>query len=223
MYIRVSTKQQDLYRQEQLGEQLIKKGEVDKIYREKASGKDTNRPVLQELLKFARSGDTIIVESISRLIRSMTDFFKLLQEFKTKGITFKSINEPFVNTDSNNPFSDVMALFMAKMAEIERDLIKERQKAGIERAKKEGKYKGRKKIVPDNGIFETLYKQWKNEKIKAKDFMKALGVKKDTFYRRVKEYEKQNNIMTIQEEKEYFTSLNQKVRKNKLEREKQAI
>jgi DNA invertase Pin-like site-specific DNA recombinase len=195
----VSTKQQDLYRQEQLGEQLIKKGEVDKIYREKASGKDTNRPVLQELLKFARQGDTIIVESISRLIRSMTDFFKLLQEFKAKEITFKSINEPFVNTDSNNPFSEPMALFMAKMAEIERNLIKERQKAGIERAKKEGKYKGRKKIVPDNEIFSTLYKKWKNKDIKTKDFMKAVGLKKVTFYTRVKEYEKANNIMTIQE------------------------
>ncbi|MFA5398027.1 MAG: hypothetical protein WC346_18590 [Methanogenium sp.] len=64
------------------------------------------------------------------------------------------------------------------------------QREGIERAKLEGKYKGRKKIIPDRENFSLLYKQWKDGKIKTKNFMQALGVKKDTFYRRVKEFER---------------------------------
>ena len=221
MYIRVSTQQQDLYRQEELSKQLIKNGQIDEVYSEKASAKDTERPVFKSLLSKCRKGDCITVESISRLCRSMTDFFNLIQEFKSREIIFKSIDEPYVNTDSNNPFGEVLGLFMAKMAEMERELIKKRQRAGIDKAKREGRYKGRKKIeIKNEKIFETLYKQWANREIKSKDFMIALGLKQKTFYRRIAEYKKQNNIIQTEKHLEkQMKELNKQVRENKQNRE----
>jgi DNA invertase Pin-like site-specific DNA recombinase len=83
----------------------------------------------------------------------------------------------------------------AGLYQFERECMLERQKEGIEIAKQKGSYKnvGRKKIKPNDILFETLYKHWKERKIKAKEFMEALNIKRNTFYRRVKEYEKIKN------------------------------
>jgi len=218
LYVRVSTQGQNTDRQEQLKTTY----KVDKVYIDKLSGKNTNRPQFQEMLKQLRKNDTVIVESYSRASRSTKDLLELVELLNSKEVNFISIKE---NLDTSTPAGRLMLTMFAGLYQFERECMLERQREGIEIAKKNGRYKevGRKKIAPNDKIFETLYKQWKNGQIKACEFMQALNLKRNTFYRRVKEYEKQNNIMTIQEEKEYFTSLNQKVRKNKLEREKQAI
>lgn len=180
-YVRVSTKEQNTARQEILMQQL----QVDKIYIDKISGKDTNRPQLQEMLSYVREGDTVIVESISRFARNTKDLLELVDLLTNKKVEFISKKE---NIDTSTPTGKFMLTVFGAVAQLERDYLKDRQKEGIAIAKTEGKYKGRKKIEPDKN-FEKVYNQWKNEEITAVKAMELLNLKRNTFYRRVKEYE----------------------------------
>lgn len=189
LYIRVSTKEQKTDRQEVLKDTY----KVDKVYIDKCSGKDTNRPQLKEMFKQLRKGDTVIVESYSRFSRSTKDLLNLVDKLNSLEVNFKSIKE---NLDTKTPQGRLMLTMFAGLYQFERECMLERQKEGIEIAKQKGNYKnvGRKKIEPNDKIFEMLYQQWKNNEIKSKDFMQALNLKSRTFYRRLKEYEENNNI-----------------------------
>lgn len=180
-YIRVSTKEQNTARQEVLMEQLG----VDKIYIDKLSGKDTKRPQLQDMLDYVREGDIVIVESISRFARNTKDLLELVELFNSKKVEFISKKE---NIDTSTPAGKFMLTVFGAVAQLERDYLKDRQKEGIEIAKAEGKYKGRKKIEIDN-VFKKAYEQWKSKEITATKMMEITGLKRNTFYRRVAEYE----------------------------------
>lgn len=180
-YIRVSTKEQNTARQEVLMQEL----QVEKLYIDKLSGKDTNRPQLKAMLEFAREGDVVIVESISRFARNTKDLLTLVEQLEKKGIKFISKKEAI---DTNTASGKFMLTVFGAMAELEREYILDRQAEGIAIAKAEGKYKGRQKIKVGSE-FENVYKQWKAGDITAKKAMELLSLKPNTFYRRVKEYE----------------------------------
>lgn len=184
LYIRVSTKEQNTARQEALRD----KYNIDAIFIDKCSGKDTKRPKLQEMFWHLREGDTVLVESYSRFSRSTKDLLDLVEKLNNKKVNFVSVKE---NLDTKTPQGRLMLTMFAGLYQFERECMLERQKEGIAIAKENNRYKtvGRKKIKPNDKIFETLYKQWKNKEIKAIDFMTALNIKKNTFYRRVKDYE----------------------------------
>lgn len=179
-YIRVSTADQNTARQEVIMQEL----NVDEVYIDKLSGKSTDRPELQNMIGFVRKGDTVIVESISRFARNTRDLLDLIEQLKAKGVDFVSKKE---NIDTNTPTGKFMLTVFGAVAELEREYTRQRQSEGIAIAKQNGVYKGRKKIVsPD---FEKAYKKWKAGEITAVKAMELLEMKKNTFYRRVAEYE----------------------------------
>ena len=181
-YIRVSTAEQNTARQEVLMEQLG----VDKIYIDRMSGKSKVRPQLKDMLTFVRVGDTVIVESISRFARNTRDLLELVDALTEKGVEFISKKE---NIDTTTPAGKFMLTVFAAVAELERGYILDRQKEGIAIAKSEGKYKGRRPAEVDEKLWNSLYLLWSEGKISAVEFMGKMGMKKSTFYRRVKNEE----------------------------------
>ncbi len=183
-YIRVSSKDQKEDRQVK-----ALQARVEKVYIDKLSGKDTNRPQLQELLSFVREGDMVYFESISRLARNTRDFLELMDIFQSKGVSVVCLKEPI---DTTTPAGRMMATVFASMYEMERENIRQRQKEGIEIAKEKGVTFGRPKqeITQE---FKQLYAKWKANEITARKFMKKVNMKPNTFYRRIKDYEKKRN------------------------------
>ena len=177
-YIRVSSQEQNTIRQEVLMRQL----EVEEVYVDKLSGKDTKRPELQRMIAFARKDDTVIVESISRFARNTKDLLTLIDLLTVKGVNFISKKE---NIDTTTPTGKFMLTVFGAVAELEREYILQRQREGINIAKAKGKYKGRKRI--NNGNFDVVYDRWQAKEITAVEAMKILNMKKSTFYRRVNE------------------------------------
>ena len=141
-YIRVSTIEQNEARQT---EALSSVG-VDKIFMDKASGKDTNRPQHKQMLEYIREGDIVYVTELSRLGRSTSDLLNIITQMKARGVSFQSLKEKI---DTDSPAGKLQLTMLAAIAEFERDMIHERQAEGIAIAKKEGKYKGRKPVAVD--------------------------------------------------------------------------
>lgn len=184
-YVRVSTIEQNEARQLE----GLKPYKIDKWFTEKVSGKDTNRPQLKVMLDFAREGDIIFVWDFSRLARSTMDLLQLIEEARKKGIHIRSIKESF---DTSTPTGRLMLTMMAAINEFERANMLERQREGIAIAKSKGAYKGRKKIVhPKN--WNEVYPLWKDREITGVEAMKRLGLKRNTFYTLIKEYEEGSN------------------------------
>lgn len=183
-YIRVSTKEQNTARQhaafEAAGIQL------DRIFEEKLSGKDTKRPALQAMLEYVRENDVVYIESISRLGRSMKDLLEIVDVLERKKVQLKSLKESVI--DTTTPQGKLIFSIFGALSEFERACIKERQKEGIEAAKAAGKYLGRPKIkMPKN--FPQAYENWKAGNATAAATWRALGLSKSIFYKFVKEYE----------------------------------
>lgn len=176
-YIRVSTQEQNTIRQEALMEALG----VDEIYMDKASGKNTERPQLKQMMKYVRKGDTVIVESISRFARNTRDLLELVEQLAEKHVEFISRKEAI---DTTTPTGKFMLTIFGAVAELEREYILQRQREGIEIAKTKGVYKGRKPIErPD---FQHIVSLWRKGEFTAVEAMKRLDMKPRTFYRRVK-------------------------------------
>lgn len=182
-YIRVSTEEQHTIRQEVLMKDLG----VEKVYIDKMSGKNADRPALKEMLGFVRDGDTIVTSEISRLARNTKDLLNIVSELEEKGVVFKSNKE---GIDTSTEMGKFMIMIFGAIAELERNYLLSRQKEGISIAKQQGKYKGRKKIEVKD--FEEIYSLWRDRKISSKRAMELLNLKPNTFYRRVQEYEEKN-------------------------------
>ena len=178
-YIRVSTAEQNTARQEVLMVQLG----VERMYIDKMSGKSADRPQLKSMLSFVRTGDTVIVESISRFARNTRDLLELVDTLTEKGVEFVSKKE---SIDTTTPAGKFMLTVFAAVAELERGYILDRQREGIAIAKSKGKYTGRKPVEVDEQLWDSLYELWSEGKITAVDFMDKMGMRKSTFYRRVK-------------------------------------
>ena len=117
---------------------------VDKLYTDKCSGKDTNRPALAQLLEYAREGDTVVVHSLDRLGRNLDDLRRTVAGLNDRGITVQFVKEGLTFVGDDSPMSKLLFNMLGAFAEFERNMIRERQREGIELAKKEGKYRGRK-------------------------------------------------------------------------------
>lgn len=182
-YIRVSTEEQNEERQRIA---LIEKGiDPEFLYIDKQSGKNTEREQLKALLSFARKGDTIITESISRIARNTKDLLNIVDQLSSKGIEFISLKE---SIDTSTPQGKFMLTVFAAMAELERENILERQREGIAIAKAAGVYQGRQKMDINRKEFEAAASLWRKGEITATEAMKRLNIKPNTFYRRVKEW-----------------------------------
>lgn len=182
-YCRVSTKEQNEARQIEAAKQLG----IDErfIYLDKASGKNTEREQLKKMLACLRSGDEVIVESISRLARSTKDLLQLTEEFEKMGVTFISQKE---NINTSTPQGKFMLTIFGAIAELERECILERQREGISIAKEQGKYKGKPKIKVENEAeFIEECRKWRAGEQTATATMNKFNMKRNTFYRRVEE------------------------------------
>ena len=181
-YVRVSTTEQKTERQEAALQELG----VEKVFIDKASGRTTDRPELKKLMEYVRDGDTVIVESISRFARSARDFLELMERLSDKETAFISRKE---SIDTSTPAGRFMMTVFAAVAELEREYLRDRQREGIEIAKKIGKYQGRKPGVYPG--FEYLLTKSKLGEITAAAAMRKLGMSKTTWYRKAKVYQLQ--------------------------------
>lgn len=178
-YIRVSTVEQNEARQRE----ALQAYHIDKWFTEKASGKDTNRPMLQEMLDYIREDDTVYVEEFSRLGRSTADLLAIVQQIEDSGAKFVSLKENF---DTQTPAGRLQMTMMAAIAEFERAMILERQREGIAIAKREGKYKGRKAVsVPNIGNY---YQKYMTRQATKTSIAQELGISRTTLDKLFREY-----------------------------------
>ena len=136
-YIRVSSVDQNTVRQ-------LEGIRLDRVFTDKASGKDTKRPQLEALLEFVREGDLVVCHSMDRLARNLDDLRKLVMGLTKRGIRVEFVKEALTFTGEDSPMATLLLNVMGSFAQFERELIKERQREGIAIAKKKGVYKGRK-------------------------------------------------------------------------------
>ena len=181
-YVRVSTVDQNEARQVE----ALKKYGIEKWYSEKVSGKDLNRPKLQEMLDFVREGDTIYIHDFSRISRSVKDLLSLIDLLEAKKVHLVSVKE---NLNTSTPAGRLMLTMIGAINEFERTNLLERQREGIAVAKKKGKYKGRKEVKIDN--FEQYYNKYLNREITKTQLAKELNISRPTLDKLIKEYKEE--------------------------------
>lgn len=180
-YTRVSTAGQSTLRQDV----LIQEHHVEKLFTEKVSGKDRNRPELRKMLDFVREGDAIVIESISRLARSTRDFLNILDELEKKQVALVSLKEKI---DTSTPTGRFLVSVLAALAQLEREQILIRQQEGITAQKSAGIYTGgRPRIDVNQKLFNSVVQRWESGEITAVQAMNELSLKKSTFYRLIKQ------------------------------------
>ena len=181
-YIRVSTIEQNTGRQ---FEGFAGKGiQLEKVFEEHISGKDRERPQLKAMLEYVREGDTVYIESYSRLARNTRDLLNIIHELEDKGVSVVSIKENF---DTSTPQGRLMITFMQGIAQFERDLIKERQAEGIAIAKAQGKFA--KPITPKPENWKELYEKYRTRQITATALAKELNISRSLLYKWFREEE----------------------------------
>ena len=198
-YARVSSKGQNLDRQ------LARAKEVnaDKVFTDKLSGKTTDRPGLKALMKYVREDDTVEVVSLDRLSRNYKDIQRLVQELKNKGVSLIVDDLPQTHTGNNlvDQFMlDMMINLMGFVAQNEREKIRERQRQGIEQAKKRGAYKGRPtKFSADSNdregrlVFESIKKDYQAGNYQSKaGLARKYGLSRQQLYRIIKRIDQNN-------------------------------
>lgn len=172
-YVRVSTLDQN--EQRQLEGQVL-----DRVFTDKASGRDTARPQLTELLRFVRDGDTVVVHSMDRLARNLDDLRALVQSLTRRGVRVEFLKEQLIFTGEDSPMANLMLSVMGAFAEFERSLIRERQREGIALAQQRGAYKGRKKTLTPERAAELVQRAGNGipKVILARDY----GISRETVY-----------------------------------------
>ena len=146
-YLRVSTVDQSLARQDIT--------DADKVFEEKLSGKDRNRPALQQMLEYIREGDLVKVWDISRLARDLMDLQQIIQDINDKGATITFITENLTfGPDQDNPMATMQLQMMGAFAQFERAVKKQRQLEGIAKAKDRGAFKGGKRMINRDRVRE---------------------------------------------------------------------
>ncbi len=160
--------------------------EVDRIFVDRASGKNTDRPKFQEMLNYVREGDRVIVHSMDRFARSLKDLVTEVDKLVKRGIAIQFVKENITFTAQSTPMDNLMLQLMGAFAQFEREIILERQKEGIKLASSQGKYKGRvHKLKPDQA--EALRQDWKEGKYPSKMALgQAFGISRQAVYRYLK-------------------------------------
>lgn len=180
-YVRVSTDEQNEDRQMI----ALQRYKVDKWFVEKVSASTLERPRLQAMIEFARSGDTVLVTDFSRLARNTADLLQLVNTLREKDVHVISISENF---DTTTATGRLMLTMLAAIHEFERNILLERQREGIEAAKEKGVYQGRKKILPPDN-FETFLQTIRDGSRSKTEVAAQLGVSRNTLNRFIREYE----------------------------------
>ena len=180
-YTRVSTLDQSEARQ--LDGQAL-----DRIFSDKASGRDTLRPQLAELLRFARDGDTVVVHSMDRLVRNLDDLRALVQALTGRGVRVEFVKEHLVFTGEDSPVANLMLSVMGAFAEFERALIKERQREGITLAKQRGAYHGRKKALTPERAAELVQRAAGG--VPKSTLARDYGISRETVYQYLRQAER---------------------------------
>ena len=173
-YARVSTEAQNLDRQLD----ALKNYGVDIIYNEKITGTKKNRPELSKLLDRITEGDTVVVESLSRLGRSTKDLIELTEIFQGKGVNLVSLKE---SIDTNSPTGKLLFTLMSAIAQFERDVIADRTREGLKSARARGRTGGRPRADPEQ--VKKAVKLYKTEQYSVKEIEELTGIKKSTLYR----------------------------------------
>ncbi len=173
-YIRVSTLDQNTERQ-------LDGVTLDKTFTDRASGKDTARPELQQALEYLREGDVLVVHSMDRLARNLDDLRKIVLDLTRRGVPVEFIKERLTFTGEDSPMSMLLLSVMGAFAEFERALLKERQREGIALAQRKGLYKGRKPSLTPERIQELRDRIQAGEK-KA-ELARTFGISRQTLYR----------------------------------------
>jgi DNA invertase Pin-like site-specific DNA recombinase len=176
-YVRVSSIDQNPERQ-------LENIQLDRIFSDKASGRDTQRPQLEALLTFAREGDVVVVHSMDRLARNLEDLRQIVKTLTGRGVRVEFIKESLTFTGDDSPMANLLLNVMGSFAEFERSLIRERQKEGIALAKQRGVYRGRKPALSDEQIVELkgLVRTGIPKTKVARDF----GITRETVYQYLK-------------------------------------
>ena len=186
-YARISTITQNEDRQI---EALTSAG-CEKIYLDKMSGKDTNRPQLKEMFTFIREGDTVLVTEFSRFSRSTKDLLDLVEKLQAKKVDFRSLKE---NVDTTTSSGKLVLTIFAALSEFERSIIRERAAEGIAIAKAKGKKLGRREIQVDDDKLISLYNQWKDGEILQKKIMKDCRMSRTTLHKHITRLKKEGRI-----------------------------
>jgi DNA invertase Pin-like site-specific DNA recombinase len=177
-YVRVSSYEQNAARQ-------LEHLDVDRVFTDKASGKDTDRPQLQTLLDYAREGDTIVVHSMDRLARNIDDLRRLVLNETRRGVHIQFIKENLTLTGEDSPMANLMLSVLGAVAQFERDLIKERQREGIALAKQRGVYRGRTKALAAERADELRLRVAAGEK--KSRLAREFGISRETLYQYVRQ------------------------------------
>jgi DNA invertase Pin-like site-specific DNA recombinase len=157
---------------------------LDRIFTEHASGSNRNREQLDAMIGFIREGDTVHIHSIDRLARNLLDLKEIVDTITNKGVIVHFHKENLIfNSNANDAINILLFNILGSFAQFERELMLERQREGIAKAKEQGKYKGRKKTV-DN---DTIRLAMKQDKVSFRKVAKELGVSLSTVQRAMKE------------------------------------
>ena len=173
-YIRVSTHDQNTVRQ-------LDGIKLDRMFTDKASGKDVNRPQLHAALAHVREGDTLIVHSSDRIARNLRDLLHIVEDLTGRGVTMRFEKEQLTFTGDDSPMAKLQLQMLGAFSEFERSLILERQREGIAIAKKAGKYAGRKRALTPERI-AALRKAAKKKGVNKAHLAREFGISRETLY-----------------------------------------
>lgn len=172
-YIRVSSIGQNTDRQ-------LDGVRLDRVFEEKASAKDTQRPVLQDCIGYVRAGDVLHVHSMDRLARNLDDLRAIVRSLTAKGVKVQFHKESLAFTGDDSPMANLLLSMLGAVAEFERALIRERQREGIAVAKDKGVYRGRKPTLTAERIEELRQRAAGGEKKAA--LAREFGISRETVY-----------------------------------------
>lgn len=174
-YVRVSTLDQNTDRQ-------LEGMALDKVFTDKASGKDTERPQLGAALEYLREGDTLVCHSMDRLARNLDDLRRMVRELTGRGVAVQFLKESLTFTGEDSPMATLLLSVMGAFAEFERSLIKERQREGIAIAKTKGVYKGRKPALAPEQVAALKARDEENKGKNRAALAREWGISRETLY-----------------------------------------
>lgn len=172
-YVRVSSSDQNVERQ-------LDGIDLDKVFTDKASGKDTKRPQLAAALEYLREGDTLLVHSMDRLARNAEDLLRIVRELVARGVSVSFVKNLLSFSGNDDPMGKLMLTMLAAFGEFERELIRERQREGIAIAKAKGVYRGRKRALTPDQVIEVT--QLALNGMPKAELARTYGISRETLY-----------------------------------------
>lgn len=174
-YVRVSTLDQNTERQ-------LDGVQLDKVFTDKASGKDAQRPQLQAALNYLREGDTLVIHSMDRLARNTLDLLQIVRDLNERGVAVQFVKERLTFTGEESPMAKLQLTILGAVAEFERSLIRERQREGIAVAKAKGVYKGRKRALDDTQVVALRERDKASSGRGRAALAREYGISRETLY-----------------------------------------